>query len=96
MKDMMGKKCKSCHKGVYQETEFHDDMNGVLHCPKCRDRVYRYPDEKKDNKKEEISFIKYESNLRDQHILEINGHSFEPIDYIHWLEQKLYGLEAGK
>jgi hypothetical protein len=40
--------------------------------------------------KEDKSFTLYQKNIRDQHIFEIHAHSFEPSDYISWLEQKLY------
>lgn len=40
--DMMGKKCRGCGKGKYKETSPMDDIAGVLHCPKCRDRIDRY------------------------------------------------------
>jgi hypothetical protein len=40
--DMTGKKCSSCKKGTYQETSQHDDMDGVLHCTKCRKEVKRH------------------------------------------------------
>lgn len=40
--DMTGKVCKNCHKGRYQETSQHDDMDGVLHCPKCGDGTKRW------------------------------------------------------
>ena len=33
--DMKGKKCTSCNKGTYQETDIQDDMHGELHCTKC-------------------------------------------------------------
>lgn len=41
--DMTGKKCKKkgCG-GKYKETSQMDDMDGVLHCSKCNDRVQRY------------------------------------------------------
>jgi hypothetical protein len=40
--DMKGKKCTACKKGTYQETGQHDDMDGVLHCDKCRKQVKRH------------------------------------------------------
>ena len=40
--DMKGKKCTSCNKGTYQETDQHDDMDGVLHCTKCNKEVKRH------------------------------------------------------
>ena len=40
--DMTGKKCKKCKKGKYKETSIHDDMDGVLHCSKCGDKIKRY------------------------------------------------------
>ena len=33
--DMRGKKCTTCKKGTYQETDIQDDMHGELHCTKC-------------------------------------------------------------
>ena len=41
--DMTGQNCvvPVC-KGRYQEQSIHDDMDGVLHCTKCRTRVERY------------------------------------------------------
>ena len=40
--DMTGNICLKCHKGTYQETEFFDDMDGVLHCTKCKDEIKRW------------------------------------------------------
>lgn len=40
--DMTGKKCTACKKGTYEETSQHDDMDGVLHCTKCRKEVKRH------------------------------------------------------
>jgi hypothetical protein len=40
--DMMGKKCEKCKKGKYKETSQLDDLEGVLHCSKCGDKVERY------------------------------------------------------
>jgi hypothetical protein len=40
--DMKGKKCTACKKGTYEETSQHDDMDGVLHCDKCRKEVKRH------------------------------------------------------
>jgi hypothetical protein len=40
--DMTGKPCTACKKGTYEETDFHDDMDGVLHCTKCRKQVKRH------------------------------------------------------
>jgi hypothetical protein len=40
--DMTGKKCTACKKGTYQETEFHDDMDGALHCTKCNKKIKRH------------------------------------------------------
>lgn len=45
--DMMGKKCKTCGKGVYKETSLMDDMKGVLHCNKCGAETERYIDSTK-------------------------------------------------
>jgi len=36
---MRDKPCEKCGKGAYTETSFWDDMDGVLHCDKCRHRV---------------------------------------------------------
>ena len=52
--DMNGKKCESCGKGVYKETEPMDDMRGTLHCSKCDKMVDRYKGQspfKKNGKK---------------------------------------------
>jgi len=51
--DMMGKKCKTCGKGVYKETSHMDDMKGVLHCSKCGAEINRYMDSKKANSKKD-------------------------------------------
>jgi hypothetical protein len=40
--DMTGKPCTACKKGTYQETGQHDDMDGVLHCNKCRKEIKRH------------------------------------------------------
>jgi hypothetical protein len=40
--DMTGKPCTACKKGTYEETDQHDDMDGVLHCTKCRKQVKRH------------------------------------------------------
>jgi hypothetical protein len=40
--DLTGKPCKKCRKGKYQETGFHDDMDGVLHCTNCGTEIERY------------------------------------------------------
>lgn len=42
MKDMTGTKCKNCGKGKYKETSIHDDMDGMLHCPKCGHGITRH------------------------------------------------------
>jgi hypothetical protein len=44
--DMTGKICRNCHKGAYQETSQFDDMDGVLHCPKCGDETKRWVNRK--------------------------------------------------
>lgn len=41
-KDMHGKKCPHCKKGVYKETSIHDDWHGVLHCTVCGHQTERY------------------------------------------------------
>ena len=51
--DMTGKKCTSCKKGTYEETDYHDDMDGVLHCTKCRKSVKRHQTVK--SKKKDVS-----------------------------------------
>ena len=52
--DVKGKKCESCGKGTYKETESMDDLRGTLHCSKCDKMVDRYkkytPFKKKSNK----------------------------------------------
>jgi hypothetical protein len=57
--DMNGKKCESCGKGVYKETEPMDDMRGTLHCSKCDKMVDRYkePTPFKKNGKKKYEFI---------------------------------------
>ena len=42
MYDMTNCQCEKCNKGRYIETEFHDDMDGVLHCDKCNYRITRH------------------------------------------------------
>jgi len=51
--DMTGKKCTACKKGTYQETEFHDDMDGALHCTKCNKKIKRH--QPADSKKKNVS-----------------------------------------
>jgi hypothetical protein len=48
--DMTGKPCTACKKGTYQETTQHDDMDGVLHCTKCRKQVKRHQSAKPKEK----------------------------------------------
>jgi hypothetical protein len=62
MVDMKGKKCKDCGKGTYQETDFHDDMDGTLHCDKCRNRTERYILNTKEQ--EEQSKYKKETKIK--------------------------------
>ena len=50
--DMKGKKCTTCKKGTYEETSQHDDMDGVLHCTKCRKEVKRHQSAKSTTSKE--------------------------------------------
>jgi len=40
--DRKGKTCDICGKGRYIETEFFDDMDGVLHCDVCNAQVIRH------------------------------------------------------
>ena len=49
--DRMGKKCRQCKKGTYQETGVQDDMHGELHCNKCGAMIKRHgpPENKKKN-----------------------------------------------
>jgi hypothetical protein len=49
--DRMGKKCRQCKKGTYQETGIQDDMHGELHCNKCGAMIKRHgtPENKKKN-----------------------------------------------
>jgi len=51
--DMKGKKCTACNKGTYQETDQHDDMDGVLHCTKCNKEVKRHQSD--NSKKKSVS-----------------------------------------
>ena len=55
--DMKNKKCTACKKGTYQETDQHDDMDGVLHCDKCNKEVKRHQpaDSKKKDVKESLN-----------------------------------------
>lgn len=50
--DNDGRKCEVCHSGIYTETRFHDDMDGVLHCNYCDHEVRRYPNIQKIKKEE--------------------------------------------
>jgi hypothetical protein len=60
--DVKGKKCESCGKGTYKETEPMDDLRGTLHCSKCDKMVDRYkkytPFKKKSNKLSESNLVK--------------------------------------
>jgi len=40
--DRKGKPCDVCGKGRYIETEFFDDMDGLLHCDACNAQVVRH------------------------------------------------------
>jgi CRISPR/Cas system-associated protein Cas10 (large subunit of type III CRISPR-Cas system) len=40
--DRKDKDCKICGEGRYIETEFFDDMDGVLHCSVCNAQVVRH------------------------------------------------------
>jgi len=40
--DNYGKKCEWCCKGRYIETNFFDDMDGILHCETCGKVINRY------------------------------------------------------
>lgn len=40
--DLMGASCKSCGTGKYKETSQMDDMDGVLHCTSCGEKVDRH------------------------------------------------------
>ena len=42
MYDMTGKLCLECEAGVYKETSFNDDRDGVLHCDTCDHCIPRY------------------------------------------------------
>jgi len=60
--DVKGKKCESCGKGTYKETEPMDDLRGTLHCSKCDKMVDRYkkytPFKKKSNKLSESDLVR--------------------------------------
>ena len=60
--DVKGKKCESCGKGTYKETESMDDLRGTLHCSKCDKMVDRYkkytPFKKKSNKLSESDLVR--------------------------------------
>jgi len=40
--DNYGKDCPLCINGRFVETNFFDDMDGVLHCDICGDEIPRY------------------------------------------------------
>lgn len=40
--DMLGKRCRECEIGTYQETSIYDDWEGVLHCNKCGHEELRH------------------------------------------------------
>ena len=45
---MTDKKCDKCKKGKYMETSLYDDINGVLHCKNCDDKINRWEKEEED------------------------------------------------
>ena len=61
--DRNGQTCTMCCAGYYQETNIHDDWDGVLHCTnkECNHEVIRY--KRKDNPplkpKSELSLAAY-------------------------------------
>jgi hypothetical protein len=69
LKDMMGKKCKTCGKGVYRETTVMDDMHGILHCNKCDAVTERYIDNKSTNSKKDTNSKKELDTIKDKVIL---------------------------
>lgn len=42
MTDQTNKTCENCGQGTYIETSMFDDMNGVLHCSVCDQKVKRW------------------------------------------------------
>ena len=40
--DVSGQICKICGEGRYIETNFFDDMDGILHCSSCGRQINRY------------------------------------------------------
>lgn len=62
MTDLTGKKCKECGKGTYQETGFHDDMDGVLHCNKCGSEIKRHNATQEEE--QEIAKMKKETKIK--------------------------------
>lgn len=52
--DMTGKTCTKCHKGKYQETTQHDDMDGILHCTNCNSTIRRWKNIKEDINEEQL------------------------------------------
>ncbi len=40
--DMSGEPCEDCGKGIYTETGYFDDIDGVLHCNKCGHATKRW------------------------------------------------------
>lgn len=40
--DNIDKRCSQCKKGKYIETSLFDDIDGKLHCSKCKHEIKRY------------------------------------------------------
>jgi hypothetical protein len=61
--DNKDKTCETCGKGRYTETEFFDDMDGVLHCTVCNSKVIRHIT-LEGNKMTETEKTKYYETIR--------------------------------
>lgn len=42
MIDQTDKKCENCGDGIYVETSMFDDIDGVLHCNICDEKVKKW------------------------------------------------------
>jgi hypothetical protein len=79
--DMTGKKCTACKKGTYQETSQMDDMDGVLHCNKCRKEVKRHQSDKSTKKDvteaKKRNLIKLHDRLVDLDDIGFDGNEYD-------------------
>ena len=99
--DMTGKKCTACKKGTYQETSQHDDMDGVLHCNKCRKEVKRHQSatSKKKNVSESIEFpsalwVRSNMNLNNDQAHHLLHNFAKQIAAQHGLQDKIQKIES--